>query len=82
MCLATDMFWMKPGGRGAEALPSREGAHHEEAKAQEGQVGHRDINRDLVTRTDSHEDEDPEGRKGAAPRDPRYRHRPPVDVPA
>jgi hypothetical protein len=72
-CLATDTFQTKPDGRGAEALPFCGGAHHEEAKAQEGQVGHRDINRDLVTQTDSHEDENPEGHKGATPMHPRYR---------
>jgi hypothetical protein len=72
-CLATDTFQVKPDGRGAEALPFCGGTHHEEAKAQEGQVGHRDINRDLVTRIDSHEDENPEGHKGTPPMHPRYR---------
>lgn len=72
-CLATDTKRVKPDGRGAEALPFREGRHHEEAKAQEGQVGHQDINRGWVTQIDSHEEQDPEGHKGAALRDPRYR---------
>lgn len=38
-------------------------SNHEEAKAQEGQVGHLDINRVSVTRTDFHEDEGPEDEK-------------------
>lgn len=51
---------VKRGGRRAEARPICWGTDHEEAEAHEGQVGHRDINRDLMTRTDSHADEGPE----------------------
>jgi len=37
-----------------------DGADHEEEEAQEGKVGHRDINRDLMMRTDSLADQGPE----------------------
>ena len=47
-------------GCGAEALPTCGGSHHEEEQAQEGQVGHSDIKRDWMMRTDFHEDEGPE----------------------
>jgi len=56
----------KHDGRGAEASPACKGGHHEEAEAQEGRIGQRNINRDLLTRIDLHEDEDLEGHKEAS----------------
>jgi len=41
--LATDRRAPKRGGSGPEGLPSRAGADHEEAEAQEGQVGRRPL---------------------------------------
>jgi len=61
--LATDRLLVKRDGREAEASPLCRGADHEEAEAQEGQVGRQKINRRLVTQTDSHEVEGPEGDK-------------------
>ena len=46
---ATEPRFAKRDGRRAEALPTDGGADHEEAEAQEGQVGRRDINRGLTT---------------------------------
>jgi hypothetical protein len=54
---------VKRDGREAEASPLCRGEHHEEAEAQEGQVGRRLINHRPVAQTDSHEDEGPEGDK-------------------
>jgi len=55
---------VKQDGCRSPDLPARGGANHEKVKTQEGQVGHRDFIV-WVMRTDSHEDESPEGRKDA-----------------
>lgn len=58
---------------GAEAWSARCGEDHEEAKAQEGQVGHWNANRELVTQTDSHVDKGPEDEEWLWTVDPRER---------
>ena len=58
--LATDLLLVKRRRSWGGIPPSCWGVDHEEAKAQEGQVGHSDINRGSVTQTDLHEDEGPE----------------------
>jgi hypothetical protein len=57
---ATDRRFVKRDGLGAEAPTTRGSTTHGEAEAQEGQVGHRDANRELVMQTDSHADQSPE----------------------
>ena len=56
---------MKQGGCKLLSLPAREGANHGKVETHEGQVGHRNFIV-WVMQTDSHEDEGPEGRKGAS----------------
>jgi len=61
--LATDQLLVKRRRSWGGIPPRCWGADHEEAKAQEGQVGHEDINNDSVTQIDFHEDERPEDDK-------------------
>jgi hypothetical protein len=56
-----------------EVRPGRWGENHEEAKAQEGQVGHRDANRGLMTQIDFHADQSPEDEERRQPVRPRGR---------
>jgi hypothetical protein len=58
--LATDFLPAKRRRVRGGIPPNCWSANHEEAKVQEGQVGHFDINRGLVTQIDFHEDEGPE----------------------
>lgn len=58
--LATDQLLAKRRRSWGGIPLARSGKNHEEAKAQEGEVGHLDINRGLMTQTDFREDEGPE----------------------
>jgi len=64
--LATDQGQLKRNGSGAQAPHTGEGKHHEEVKAQEGQVGSKGhIQLWTGDTADFHEDEDPVVDNGA-----------------